>query len=57
MSAPAPLRYRWFVAGDWNAFFALLLDNMINLVVFASILAGAFGFPTDHKVSRFEEDL
>ena len=37
--------YRWFVAGDWNAFFALLLDNMINLVVFAGLLAGAFGFP------------
>jgi len=39
--------YRWLVVGDWNAFFALLLDNMINLVVFAGILAGAFGFPSD----------
>ena len=42
-----PFRYRWFVVGDWNAFFSLLLDNMINLVVFASILVGAFGFPAD----------
>lgn len=46
-SPVAPLAYRWFRSGDWNAFFALLLDNMINLVVFASILAGGFGFPAE----------
>lgn len=45
-------KHRWFVAGDWNAFFALLLDNMINLVVFAGILAGAFGFPGDVIFAR-----
>ncbi len=45
--ATAGFRYRPFAVGDWNAFFALLLDNMVNLVVLASILAGAFGFPTD----------
>src|SRR5437667_1747305 len=41
------MAYRWFVVEDWNAFFALLLDNMINLVVFASILVGGFGFPAE----------
>ena len=43
---PTPA-YRWFVAGDWNAFFALLLDNVVNMVVLASLLTGAFGFPSE----------
>jgi adenine/guanine/hypoxanthine permease len=43
----AGARPHWFVVGDWNAFFALLLDNMINLVVFAGLLMGGFGFPRD----------
>ncbi len=42
-----PFRYRWFAAGDWNACFALLLDNMVNLVVLTSLLTGVFGFPAD----------
>lgn len=37
--------YPWFVPGDLNAFFGLLLDNVANLVVLTSILAGVFGFP------------
>src|SRR6185295_12166993 len=48
--ALAGARPRWFVVGDWNAFFALLLDNMINLVVFAGILMGGFGFPRRWRV-------
>ncbi len=39
-------RYRWFQLGDLNAFFALFLDNIVNLVFLATILAG-FGFPVD----------
>src|SRR5499433_1868084 len=46
-SPEATPAYRWFVAGDWNAFFALLLDNVVNLVVLASLLTGAFGFPSE----------
>lgn len=42
-----PFRYRWFAVGDWNAFFSLLIDNMVNLIVLASLLTGAFGFPAD----------
>ncbi len=42
----APRRnYPWFVLGDLNAFFGLLLDNVANLVVLTGILAGVFGFP------------
>lgn len=38
-------RYPWFTLGDLNAFFALFLDNVVNLVILAGILVGAFGFP------------
>jgi AGZA family xanthine/uracil permease-like MFS transporter len=37
--------YRWFRAGDLNAFFALMFDNVANLVILAGILIGAFHFP------------
>ncbi|HKZ09023.1 MAG TPA: MFS transporter [Methylomirabilota bacterium] len=42
MNAP-----RWYAPGDWNAFFGLALDNMTQLVILASLLIGAFGFPAD----------
>lgn len=45
--------YRWFRAGDLNAFFALMFDNVANLVILASILIGAFHFPKEivlHKM-------
>ena len=38
-------RYRWAAKGDLNAFFALMLDNMLNLVILTAILTGA-GFPS-----------
>lgn len=34
---------RWAASGDWNAFFALFLDNIVNLVLLSGILLG-FGF-------------
>lgn len=40
-------KYRLFSLGDLNAFFGLLLDNMLNLVVLGGILIGGFGFPAD----------
>lgn len=39
-----PAHYPWFSAGDLNAFFGLLLDNLANLVVLTGILVG-FGMP------------
>ncbi|HEX9756253.1 MAG TPA: MFS transporter [Nitrospiria bacterium] len=33
--------------GDLNAFFGLIVDNMTQLVIMASILVGVFGFPRD----------
>jgi AGZA family xanthine/uracil permease-like MFS transporter len=40
-------RYRWAAAGDVNAFFGLMLDNVMNLVILAGILVFVFGFPQD----------
>jgi len=39
--------YRWAAPGDINAFFGLILDNVVNLAILAGILVGAFGFPAD----------
>jgi AGZA family xanthine/uracil permease-like MFS transporter len=40
-------RYQWAAAGDVNAFFGLMLDNVANLLLTVSLLAGVFAFPTD----------
>jgi adenine/guanine/hypoxanthine permease len=37
--------YRWAAAGDVNGFFALMLDNVVNLALLGGILVGGFGFP------------
>jgi len=44
---PSATRYRWATAGDVNAFFGLMLDNVMNLVILAGILIFVFGFPED----------
>ncbi|MEX0939412.1 MAG: permease [Pirellulales bacterium] len=38
-------RYRWATAGDVNAFFGLMLDNIADLFLTVSLLAGFFEFP------------
>jgi AGZA family xanthine/uracil permease-like MFS transporter len=38
-------RYRWAAPGDVNAFFGLMLDNVMNLVILAGILIYVYGFP------------
>src|SRR5262249_4258455 len=43
---------RWFRLGDWNAFFALMFDNVANLVILAAILIGAFHFPREIVLYR-----
>jgi len=44
---PSATRYRWAAAGDVNAFFGLMLDNVMNLVILAGILIFVFDFPED----------
>jgi len=48
----ADRRNPWFRAGDVNAFFALMFDNVANLVILFAILVGAFHFPRDLVLHR-----
>ncbi len=43
---------RLFRAGDLNAFFGLLLDNVTQLVILAGILVGVFGMPREIVFER-----
>ena len=45
-------RNPWFRGGDVNAFFALMFDNVANLVILVAILVGAFHFPKDLVLHR-----
>lgn len=45
-------RYRWFRLGDLNAFFALMFDNVANLVILTAILVGVFHFPKEIVLYR-----
>ena len=40
-------RYQWAAAGDINAFFGLMLDNVAGLAMLVSVLASGFAFPVD----------
>lgn len=40
-------RYQWARAGDVNAFFGLMLDNIAGMVLMVSMLFFTFGFPVD----------
>jgi AGZA family xanthine/uracil permease-like MFS transporter len=51
-AAATTTRYRWAAAGDVNAFFGLMLDNVMNLVILAGILIFVFGFPEDLVYTR-----
>lgn len=46
------MRYRWAGPGDINAFFGLMLDNVVNLALLAGILVHVFGFPADIVYGR-----
>lgn len=44
------LRYRWATSGDVSAFFGLMLDNLADLVLFVSLLAGAYQFDANFAI-------
>jgi AGZA family xanthine/uracil permease-like MFS transporter len=48
----SPPTYRWATSGDINAFFGLMLDNVVNLAVLAGILVAGFGFPATLVYTR-----
>ncbi len=43
---------RWYAAGDVNAFFGLVVDNLTNLVVLTGLLVTVFHFPPDLVLYR-----
>jgi AGZA family xanthine/uracil permease-like MFS transporter len=45
-------RYRWAAPGDVNAFFGLMLDNVMNLVILSGILIYVFQFPEELVYGR-----
>ena len=47
---PAP-RYQWAARGDVNAFFGLMLDNLGDMILMASLLVTAFGMPAEFVIS------
>ena len=40
-------QYKWARAGDVNAFFGLMLDNIANMMLCVVLLSGVFNFPVD----------
>src|SRR4029453_18735124 len=52
VSSPPMHKYRWAAPGDVNGFFALMLDNVVNLALLGGILVGGFGFPASLVYTR-----
>ncbi|MGE3819992.1 MAG: permease [Isosphaeraceae bacterium] len=44
--------YRWAARGDVNAFFGLMLDNIGDMILMASLLVGAFGMPSEFVLTK-----
>jgi AGZA family xanthine/uracil permease-like MFS transporter len=44
--------YQWATRGDVNAFFGLMLDNVGDMILMASLLVGAFGMPAEFVLTR-----
>ncbi|MHC2069131.1 permease [Bremerella sp. T1] len=45
-------KYKWAVAGDVNAFFGLMLDNIADLLLTIGLLAAVFDFPTTFAIGH-----
>jgi AGZA family xanthine/uracil permease-like MFS transporter len=51
-SALPAARTRWFVAGDLNGFFGLVIDNLSILGFISAVLIGVFQFPAEVVFGR-----
>ncbi len=45
-------RYDWAARGDVNAFFGLMLDNLGDMILMATLLVNAYGMPADFVLTR-----
>lgn len=52
MQATAAFRPRLWVAGDWNAFFGLFTNVILNVIVLAGLSLGIVHIPTDTVFGR-----
>ena len=43
--------YRWAQAGDVNAFFGLMLDNVAGLILMVALLSSKFAFPVEFALT------
>jgi adenine/guanine/hypoxanthine permease len=49
---PPTARYAWASRGDINAFFGLMLDNIGDMILMATLLVAAFGMPADFVLTK-----
>jgi AGZA family xanthine/uracil permease-like MFS transporter len=52
MGPASGARYAWACRGDVNAFFGLMLDNVGNMILMASLLVAGFGLPGSYVMTR-----
>ena len=45
MNSPRPSSLPFFVRGDLDGFFGLLIDNLVNLMLIVSLCTGLLGMP------------
>ncbi|MEY4575322.1 MAG: hypothetical protein RL701_25 [Pseudomonadota bacterium] len=50
--APAPAQQPWFVAGDYDGFFGLAIDNLIQFLLIIGLCQGVLGFPVELLLTR-----
>src|SRR5262249_57953640 len=48
----SPGALRWWVAGDWNGFFGLFTNVLLNVIVLTGLCLGVVQLPTDTVFGR-----
>ncbi len=46
------MKYPWWVAGDWNAFFGLGVNSLLNILVLSGLLLGVIQMPVEIVFGR-----
>ena len=51
-TTPQPFQIRWWVPGDWNAFFGLFTNVALNVIVLSGLVLGVIEMPGDVVFGR-----
>src|SRR5919206_21016 len=51
-TAATDLRVRWWVPGDWNAFFGLFTNVALNVIVLSGLVLGVIEMPLETVFGR-----